>query len=576
MSDDPNPKSSRHAQRWAEATEDGTTVVEEFVPAWRSLAWRLGQAYWHQQGLQAFTTNAVPNVVTNDGYLATRTAETLMASCVAADAEGTLEDEIRVMELAVGLGQHARMFLRRFVALCEAEELDYADRLVFFATDLSKATLNALKTSPTLRVSGVRVRLGQVDATDPGRFRDLETGEVEAVDGLRLIRSNYLLCVLPFMLLLRREGIWCEQYVRTQVQDTVNARRVLGDRLDPIITAARAGDDESLRRIASHEYLFSTERVYVPIENEELLMGEAAAAFFDAARTLNEEGVERTLFSHGALKSLDRSLDLLLDDGFMIHADYGWRTLRTSADIGNFQYFSGSTAIGLNFPLVEHFVEEFRTSPGRVVAPRAEDKAPILTRMVARRALPATEEVFVEAFDGAAHEAFWEHINGLSQVKEGTAGEEILARIELAHERYPFNWLLLGQAASAATFAAKNPERGLELAMKGLEICPAASAGLWCEYGDALYALERYEQAHEAFERAQKINPEDPRVYLSLAWSHAALWRVEDAIRSLARGIELDELNLYGEAMVEKLKSVMEQRDALTEMKQQYRTQRYY
>ncbi|MDP7112594.1 MAG: tetratricopeptide repeat protein [Myxococcota bacterium] len=112
--------------------------------------------------------------------------------------------------------------------------------------------------------------------------------------------------------------------------------------------------------------------------------------------------------------------------------------------------------------------------------------------------------------------------------------------------------------------------------MKGLEICPAASAGLWCEYGDALYALERYDQAHEAFERACRINPEDPRVHLSLGWSHSALWRVEEAIRSLARGIELDESNLYGEHLVEKLKSVIEQRDAITEMKQHYRTQRIY
>lgn len=35
-------------------------------------------------------------------------------------------------------------------------------------------------------------------------------------------------------------------------------------------------------------------------------------------------------------------------------------------------------------------------------------------------------------------------------------------------------------------------------------------------------------------------------------------------------------MNLYGEHLVEKLKMVIEQRDAVTEMKQHYRTQRYY
>ncbi len=478
MTDEPTPKTSRHLDRWRESADDGITVVEDFVPAWRSLAWRLGQAYWHQRGLQAFTTNAVPNVVTNDGYLATATAETLLASCKAADAGGTLETEIRVMELAVGLGQHARIFLRRFVELCAAEKLDYADRLVFFATDLSRATLDALRTSPTLRVPGVRVRLGQLDATEPSRFTDLESGEVETLADLRLIRTNYMLCVLPFMLLMRRGGVWCEQYVRTRIQDMVNARKVLGERLDEIITAAGKGDEDALQRIAPHEYLFSTERIYVPIADEELAMAPVAVSFFDAARAaVDEEGVERTLFSHGALRSLDRSLDLLLDDGFMIHSDYGWRTLQASSDIGNFQYFSGSTAIGLNFPLVEHFVEGCRDVPGRVVAPPGDEKSPILSRLVSRRALPAAEEAFAAKFDGRRPRRLLGHHQRPLVLRREAGGRRDPDALRGGERTFPVQLAGAGPGGERGHLCRQEPVPGAETGHEGAGDLPGRLGG---------------------------------------------------------------------------------------------------
>ena len=149
-------------------------------------------------------------------------------------------------------------------------------------------------------------------------------------------------------------------------------------------------------------------------------------------------------------------------------------------------------------------------------------------------------------------------------------------RFEVAHEQHPYNWRILGQWASTATFFAKKPKRGLEIAMKALQICPSASGSLWDEFGDALYALERYEEAHRAFSRAHEINPEEPRTYLSLGWSHAALWEVEEAIECLCKGIKLDTYNAYSERFLTKLKSVMEQRELVENNKQHYRSMRAY
>lgn len=578
MSDKSAQRESRHMKRWLAELDESVVVVEDFVPAQRSLAWRMGQAYWHLKGVQAFTTNAVPNIVTNDGYLATRTAETFFANCMAAHEQGRLEDEVKAVEMAVGIGMHARIFLSRLAELCEENEFPLLDRLVFYATDISRSTLESLRDSDTLRVPGVKIRLGFVDATEPTTFADLETGEEEPLSGVRLLRSNYLLCVLPFHLLMRRDDAWSEMYVRTRVADTKSLRQVYGDRIDEILDTAKRGDDEAIEALAPEEHLFSTERIYVPIARDDLPFASAVEAYFDEAlaRNAGESGICRTLVSLGALRSVDKGLEILVDDGFMIHSDYGWSNLRMSSEIGHFQYFGGSTAIGLNFPLVEHFVECSRDEPGRAVAAPNDSQSPIQTRLFARRELPETEETFTALFEGDSYKKYWEGLNELGNYDEKTDPEVVMERFELAHAANPFNWRILGQWSGSATFFAKDPRRGLDLAMKGLQICPSASGSLWNEYGDALYALERYEEAHRAFLRSREIDPEEPRTRLSLGWSHSALWQVDEAVDSLCEGIKLDVYNAYGDRFMEKLKSVMEQRELVENNKQHYRSSRTY
>ncbi len=576
MSDTSAPREPRHLNRWLAELDESLVVVEDFVPAQQSLAWRMGQAYWHLKGLQAFTTNAVPNIVTNDGYLAVRTAETLFASCIEALEEGRLEDEIKAVEMAVGIGMHARIFMYRFAELCEENEVSLLDRFTFYATDISRTTLESLRDSDTLKVPGVKVRLGFVDATDPTTFTDLETGEEELLSGVRLLRSNYLLCVLPFHLLMLKDDVWSEMYVRTRVADTTNLRTVYGDRLDEILSLAKQGDDVAIEKLSRDEHLFSTERIYVPFVEEALPFASAVRAYFEdaLARNLGASGIRRTLVSLGALWSVDRGMEILLDDGFMIHSDYGWSNLRMSSDISHFQYFGGSTAIGLNFPLVEHFVECSREVPGRAVAAPNDAKSPIQTRFISRKELPRTEEVFTTLFEGEAYRKYWESLNELGNYEDETDPEVVMERFELAHAASPYNWRILGQWAGTTTFFAKNPKRGLEIAMKGLRVCPSASGSLWNEYGDALYALERYDEAHRAFLRAHEINPEEPRSLLSLGWSHSARWEVDEAIDALCKGIKLDVANHYAERFLDKLKSVMEQREVVESNRQHYRMTR--
>ncbi|MDP7112593.1 MAG: hypothetical protein QGH45_11555, partial [Myxococcota bacterium] len=224
--------------------------------------------------------------------------------------------------------------------------------------------------------------------------------------------------------------------------------------------------------------LFSTERIYVPIADEELAMAPVAVSFFDAARAaVDEEGVERTLFSHGALRSLDRSLDLLLDDGFMIHSDYGWRTLQASSDIGNFQYFSGSTAIGLNFPLVEHFVEGCRDVPGRVVAPPGDEKSPILSRLVSRRALPAAEEAFAAKFDGRRPRRLLGHHQRPLVLRREAGGRRDPDALRGGERTFPVQLAGAGPGGERGHLCRQEPVPGAETGHEGAGDLPGRLGG---------------------------------------------------------------------------------------------------
>jgi hypothetical protein len=91
----------------------GRVVIQDFCLLADSVEWQLGQRYLQQRGAQAFLSNTrpVPYVVNNDGSLSRHAAEVFFASVAAAEQAGTLESEILVLELGIGVGLFARYFL---------------------------------------------------------------------------------------------------------------------------------------------------------------------------------------------------------------------------------------------------------------------------------------------------------------------------------------------------------------------------------------------------------------------------------------------------------------------------------
>src|SRR5262245_64369311 len=92
--------------------QSGRDVVQDFVPLAESLEWELGQQYLRERGNKAFISDAspVPYVINNDGTLSRRAAELFFASLVEAEKAGTLDEDINVLELGIGVGLFARFF----------------------------------------------------------------------------------------------------------------------------------------------------------------------------------------------------------------------------------------------------------------------------------------------------------------------------------------------------------------------------------------------------------------------------------------------------------------------------------
>ena len=102
------------------------------------MEWELSQLYFAERGSKAFVNNHehVPFEINNNGHLSQCAAETLFASLVEAEDSGTLEPYVNVVELGIGCGLFARLFLDALRDLCRKHGRDYYDRICYIATDV--------------------------------------------------------------------------------------------------------------------------------------------------------------------------------------------------------------------------------------------------------------------------------------------------------------------------------------------------------------------------------------------------------------------------------------------------------
>ena len=524
--------------RDARASIDGVavtpTVIEDFQPLHRCLESRLADCYWSRAGVLPFAEGEVPFLVNNSGRLSENAALVLFANCTETNPE-----DVVVIELGAGTGLFARYFLDSFRAICEREQQDYYERLTYVVTDGSQATID-------------HWRERDVFAAHPGRVVmqacDAERGLPDRSGPVQAIFCNYILDVLPTAIVRRGADGAAEQLCfRTHLNDDPGLLKLYAaPSLDELRTLAQSTDTGTFAKLIPFSSLFDSELAF-------RTDGAAALPYIDRALGTAPDGQHVTL-NFGALHCLDRCLERIATDGFVLLSDYGPVRDDAPADLKIAQRFGITTAVGLNFPVIERYLASrgahARKAPG-------DDSRALHSRLITRRDMPRTAEAFDNRFSAEAYDYFEAP---LRQAREhATAGrkEEAFASYRDAVNRSPRDWAIVGEAAEFVSLQLRDFASAQELCRAALELNPIYSSWLWNIMGDVLYCLERYDEAHEAYLQAERIDPNDVRTNQNLAYTYLREGRFEDCLRVIARGLAADGRGIYRDRLIEKQQQVI-------------------
>jgi tetratricopeptide (TPR) repeat protein len=605
-------------------------VIQQFVALADSLEWRLGQEYLRQRGNKAFLSDAspVPFVINNDGTLSRNAAEVFFASLVDAEEKGPLAEEIFVLELGIGVGLFARYFLDALRELCRKAGKDYYDRLTYIAADRSARMLLDVARHGVLGEHLGHYVLRLVDALQPETLlRDAlfgvpspptplpqgERGEspspatalhASGERGARPLRAvflNYLLDCLPAAVLdlsglpetpagteavaiLVANGTPQAAGVKQLCVRTCVARNVrLEDYTDLTAEAlaerARINDAAAQRELLEVYGLFASEYDYRPVDIQTLPLGEFALAF---GRTRTK----KLLHSYGAIQCLQRLLELVHEDGFILANDYG-QTQVTAKDEFEHQRFSLATFVGVNFSELRAYFGETRDS---TLARSASEEEPSLTlrheessltrraKVVMRQYLEPHSESgsihsrllghnlsyktavrFQECFSEAASAKLQEPLNQARECLKVGRFELGSTYYRQALELQPVNWVLLNEVAQFLIFSLRDVKAGIDIAKVALRLNPACSSELWNTLGDGLFEYGRHAEARSAYQKALEVNAADVRARYNLAWVHQREKDYGAALGMIAEALALDKTGQYRERLLAKQQEVVAQ-----------------
>ncbi|HZZ80420.1 MAG TPA: hypothetical protein VFE62_18095, partial [Gemmataceae bacterium] len=310
------------------------------------LEWDLGQEYLRLRGNKAFISDAspVPFVINNDGTLSRHAAEVFVTSLLEAEKIGALPEQLHVLELGIGVGLFARFFLDHVQDLCRQLKKDYYQRLTYIAADRSQRMLSDLLRHGILANHPGRFRVRQVDAMQPEQVLSSEVALQSLTENapphpqplspeyrgegsretssnsrksqpLRAVFLNYLLDCLPCSVLKFDGGQATQLYVRTCVARNIKLADYTDLTAEQLRQRAASSDPRARAELLEVYGLFASEYDYRPVELRDLPYGDFAAEYGRRSKNL--------LHSYGAIQSLERLLDLVADDGFILVNDYG-------------------------------------------------------------------------------------------------------------------------------------------------------------------------------------------------------------------------------------------------------------
>jgi tetratricopeptide (TPR) repeat protein len=509
-------------------------MIEEDRPLAESIEWRLSDAYWNSNGTAGFVRNEVPFTVTSSGTLSADAARLLFMNCCENEPDGRIE----VLEVCAGTGLFARLFLDEFARLCEREGKSFHRQVAYYVTDRSQISIEEWKKLSLF--DGQPAVPAWADALDP---LDLRTAEgPRRLSGLRAVFCNYALDSLPAAILRKGEGGPEELCLRTHlIADRARVEQRTGMGIDEIRELVRSSSLRLLPLVTLFEFEVGFQPCRSPYANA------AEALAFDHAAA-------RTILNHGALRCLERAMSGLDEHGFILVNDYGPVRTEDTAGMSGTQRFGSTAAFGVNFPFLEH---HFSSQGATVLRPELDERLPIHPLMLAKSPLPATCRAFHQIFDFGTHEEHHASQDEARKHVEGGRMEAAKRAYERALAARPRDWALLGEIAEFLTRQVGDYQAGLQVASSALAMNPWYSVWLWNVSGDALFALERYVDAHEAYLKASRLEPGDVRTNLNLAYSHAQLGDLQSALEAIARGLLADRGGVFQERLLRKQQELL-------------------
>lgn len=532
--------------------QSGRDVVQDFCPLAESLEWELGQQYLRDRGNKAFIsdTSPVPFVINNDGTLSRHAAEVFFANCAEAEKAGDLEQDIFVLEIGIGVGLFARYFLDNFRDLCAEQKKDYYDRLVYIAADRSQRMLLDVLRHGVLGDHPGRYRVRQLDAMEPEKALPYDAMFAgRKGPPFRAVFLNYLLDCLPAAVVQFDDDQAKQLCVRTCVARNIKLSEFTDMNLRALQERAKSKDPIAREELLEVYGLFASEYDYRPIDAKALPLSNFAQEY---ASTRSK----RFLLSYGAIQSLEKLLNLLHENGFILINDYG-PTQSTSEDEFEHQRFSLATFVGVNFPLLKTYF----VVPGKAqwIEPGGKDERGIHSRMLGRKIGGDTVTRFLEKFSDAAYKRLQEPIDKARACLKVGRFELAANYYNEALERQPSNWVLLNEISMFLTFQLRDLRAGIDMAKVALRQNPTCSAELWNTLGDGLYEFGRTAEARSAYLKALAVNSADVRSRYNLAWVYTREMNFPAALQIIGEAIAFDKTGQFRERLLHKQQEVLAQ-----------------
>ncbi len=506
-------------------------IVEDYRPVTECLEWRLSQNHWRTTGADSFLRSEVPYTITSSGTLSAQAARLLHANCLESPPRGP----IRLLETGAGTGLFARLFLEEFERLCARSGNDFYSLIEYYVTDGSRQSVDQWIRFGVFE--GKPVILGVANGADPLLVVRADSEEPLRVTGVRAVFANYVIDSMPGTVLRKSADGPEELHVRTHLSaEPTSVKTRFDASLEDVARMAAASDPKLLDLLSVLEF----ETAFLPVSRHYPYMEEALTFGHDWPRVV---------LNFGAIEYTECLLQELDPDGFVLINDYGMTQPSESTGLGFTQRFGPTTAMGVNFPFLTHL---FASHGARTHRPTEDERLPLHPLMIAKRSMPATERRFQETFS-------WDAFSDMNAPQELARNELAAGRLEQVGKAYekalevrPRDWALLGEIAEFLLRHAADYEAGRKMAETALSLNPWYSAWLWNLLGDALFALNRFAEAHEVYVKAQQMSANDVRTALNLGYTFWELGQPAQALQSLARGLAEDGSGQFHARLLEK------------------------